>query len=68
MCDWQMFRDQYIHTTPPIMPIYLCGLNVEHMLNKGGIEYYEKMAIERSELLYNFMDNSDGFYVNQVPK
>jgi phosphoserine aminotransferase len=68
MCDWTKFKDQYLHTTPAILPIYMCGLNVEHMLNKGGVEYYENLAVERSTLFYRFIDSSNGFYRNHVPE
>ena len=30
----------------------------EHMLSKGGISYYEELAKKKSELLYEFLDNS----------
>ena len=35
---------------------------IEWMIEKGGIPYFEKLAIERSNLLYDLIDNSNGFY------
>ena len=38
------------------------------MLERGGLEYFEDLAIRRSNLLYELIDSSGGFYncfVNQ---
>ena len=32
------------------------------MLERGGLPYYEDLAIRRSYLLYDIIDNSNGFY------
>ena len=32
------------------------------MIEKGGIPYFEALAIKRSNLLYNLIDSSQGFY------
>ena len=32
------------------------------MLQKGGLPYFEDLAIRRSNLLYNYIDDSNGFY------
>jgi len=29
---------------------------------KGGIEYYDDLSNQKSELLYNFLERSDGYY------
>ena len=34
----------------------------EWMIEKGGIPYFEDLAIKRSNLLYDLIDSSDGFY------
>lgn len=44
----------------------MCGLNVAYMLEQGGIPAMQAKAAERSSLLYNYIDNSDGYYVNNV--
>merc|ERR1712232_1432134 len=32
------------------------------MIERGGTEFFEHLAIRRSNLLYNYIDNSSGFY------
>ena len=32
------------------------------MLERGGLPYFEDLAIKRSALLYDLIDNSNGFY------
>merc|ERR1719424_1917183 len=32
------------------------------MMERGGLPYFEDLAIRRSNLLYNLGDNSNGFY------
>merc|ERR1712232_1448286 len=32
------------------------------MIERGGTEFFEHLAIRRSNLLYNYIDNSNGFY------
>jgi len=36
------------------------------MLSKGGLEFYTKQAKAKTDLLYNYIDSSDGFYWNSV--
>ena len=57
MCDWHLFREapDKFHNTPTSWSIYVTGLNVRHMLQKGGIPYYEKLAQDRSKLIYNII-------------
>jgi phosphoserine aminotransferase len=44
----------------------MCGLNIAYMLEQGGIPAMAAKCKERSELLYNYIDGSDGYYVNKV--
>jgi len=50
------------------MPIYLIGLNVEYMIAQGGIQFYHDRNIEKSKIFYEFLDSSNGFFVNTVKK
>lgn len=45
----------------------MCGLNIEYMLEQG-LDSLQKRAEERSGMLYNYIDNSDGYYKNMVDK
>lgn len=36
------------------------------MKTSGGIEVKEKLSKIKSDILYNLIDDSDGFYLNEV--
>tara|TARA_B100001175_G_scaffold262860_1_gene232368 strand:- start:2017 stop:3117 length:1101 start_codon:yes stop_codon:yes gene_type:complete len=54
--------------TPSIMSIYMTGLNVKRMIERGGLQYYDNLSIVKSNLFYEYIDNSNGFYFNNIPK
>mmetsp|Transcript_18296 Transcript_18296/g.21968 ORF Transcript_18296/g.21968 Transcript_18296/m.21968 type:complete len:444 (-) Transcript_18296:1181-2512(-) len=66
--DWTQFQHFLGHTTPPVFSIYMCGLNLQHMLAQGGLDYYEQLANERADRFYSFIDGSKGYYTNSVPE
>ena len=68
LCDWETFSKaaNTFSNTPSCWPIYMCGLNLEYMIENGGIPAMHAKCAERSELLYSFIDGSDGYYVNNV--
>lgn len=47
--------------TPPVYSTFVSKLNLEHMLNMGGLDYYEKLAQDRADLLYNEIDSNPLF-------
>ncbi len=47
--------------TPPTYSIYIAKLVFEHMLSKGGVEYYEKLNKEKAAIVYDAIDNSKLF-------
>ena len=51
--------------TPPTYAIYICGLVLKWLKRQGGVDRMEQASIEKSSLLYNFIDGSD-FYRNDV--
>jgi phosphoserine aminotransferase len=64
MCNWLTFQQapNKIYNVPVLTSVWLGALNTEYMLERGGVEFFEDLAIRRSSLLYNFIDNSSGFY------
>lgn len=58
---------EQMYNTPTTWSCYVCGLYLEYMLNKG-LKNLEDMAIQRSKLLYDTIDNSGGYYINKVEK
>ena len=50
-----------IVNTPNVASIYTTNLQVKHMLEIGGLEYFEFMASLKSQLMYDLIDESEGF-------
>jgi phosphoserine aminotransferase len=59
---------QSMYNTPPTYGIYIAGLVFEALLASGGIAAAEQRNIEKAALLYDYLDNSGGFYRNTVAK
>jgi phosphoserine aminotransferase len=38
------------------------------MVQLGGVPHYKKLAEERSKLLYDYIDSTQGFFVNPVDR
>eukprot|EP00397_Hematodinium_sp_SG-2012_P020707 GEMP01021350.1.p1 GENE.GEMP01021350.1~~GEMP01021350.1.p1 ORF type:complete len:298 (+),score=57.77 GEMP01021350.1:235-1128(+) len=53
MCHWWKFQTSpnKIYNVPVIMSIWLGQLTCEWMIAKGGLEYFEDLAIRRSNIL-----------------
>jgi phosphoserine aminotransferase len=52
--------------TPPMFPIYLMGKVLRLMQAQGGIRGVEHAAARKAEVIYNVIDQSDGFYRSPV--
>jgi phosphoserine aminotransferase len=46
--------------------MYVMSLNLKHMLKMGGTAYYQELSRERSKLIYDLIDSSQGYYTNDV--
>ena len=53
--------------TPPTYAVYIAGLVFQWMKRQGGVAAIEKRNIEKSNLLYNYLDGT-GFYTNPVAR
>ena len=53
--------------TPPTYAVYIAGLVFQWLKRQGGVAAIEDRNIEKSSLLYDYLDNS-GFYTNPVAK
>ncbi len=51
--------------TPPTYAVYIAGLVFQWMKREGGVAAIERRNIEKSKLLYDYLD-STGFYTNPV--
>jgi len=68
MLDWkkQVAANDYFVNTPCNMAIYMSELMCSHMLENGGIQYYERQADLKSSKLYSLIDGSN-YFNNSVP-
>lgn len=57
-----------LYNTPPAFTVYVIGLVYKWLLNMGGLEVMYKRNIEKADLLYNFIDESDGYYKGHAAK
>ena len=66
--DWaKQAANQSMLNTPPTFAIYMAGLGFKWLLRQGGVKAIEKCNQEKSDLLYNFLDQSS-LYENRVTK
>ena len=57
-----------LFNTGPCWAIYMCKLALEHLKGLGGVSAIEKINRKKAKLLYDIMDNSDGFYKGHAKK
>jgi phosphoserine aminotransferase len=60
-------RDSMLNT-PPTWNWYLAGLVFQWMLAEGGVEEFARRNALKSQLVYQAIDGSGGFYRNDVAK
>jgi phosphoserine aminotransferase len=60
MMDWtrQSKAADFFVNTPSLFSVYTSQLMCEHMLDMGGIQYYESLADQKASKLYDFIDQS----------
>ena len=52
--------------TPPSWNWYMLGLTVKWMLDEGGVTEFAIRNARKAAMLYNAIDNSGGYYTNNV--
>ncbi|KAF8369760.1 hypothetical protein HHK36_032219 [Tetracentron sinense] len=69
MLDFKIHAENNsLYNTPPCYGIYMCGLVFEDLLEQGGLQEVEKKNMKKAEILYNTIDESNGFYRCPVDK
>lgn len=63
-----MYEHRSLYNTPLTFNIYVANLCFKWMLERGGLDAMEKICREKSSILYDLIDNSQGFYTNPVPR
>lgn len=64
LCD----KGDSLVNTPPTFAIFVSGLVFQWIKEQGGLSVIEERNKIKSQTLYNYIDNSNGFYNNTVPK
>lgn len=63
MLDYRLQAEKAsMYNTPPTFAVYVVGLVFKWLLELGGLPAIEKHNIAKSELIYNVIDSSGGFY------
>ena len=63
MTQWRTHADKNsLFNTPPVFPIYMTKLCLDHLNSIGGIPKIERRNRIKAKLLYDVIDGSDGFY------
>lgn len=62
------FKNNSLYNTPPVYSIYMVGLVLKWIKEKGGLAAIEKQNREKADLIYNAIDQSGGFYQGMAEK
>jgi phosphoserine aminotransferase len=57
-----------LFNTPPTFGIYLLGLTLQWIKRQGGIKAVQANNEKKAKLIYNAIDNSNGFYIGHAQK
>jgi phosphoserine aminotransferase len=61
-------KEKSLYHTPPTFAVYVLGLVTEWMASEGGLPGIQKRNEAKAKLLYETIENSDGFYTCPVEK
>jgi phosphoserine aminotransferase len=64
----QQAANEWMLNTPPTFAVYLAGLTFKWLKAQGGLAAMEKINTAKADLLYSAIDESNGFYRNDVAK
>ncbi len=63
MLDYKLMAEkESLYNTPPTFPIYVTGLVIQWLHNLGGLEEMARRNQTKANLLYQAIDNSNGYY------
>lgn len=63
MLDYQTFvQHKSLYNTPPVFSIYMLDLVAKWVQEQGGLEAMHQRNRDKSKLLYQTLDQSNGFY------
>ncbi len=69
MLKYKNFADaNSMFNTPPTFSIYLLNLTMKWIKARGGVSELQKINEEKAKILYDIIDNSNGFYGGYAKK
>lgn len=69
MLDYNTYAEHNsLYNTPPTLAIYLLKLVLEWVVLEGGLTTIAKKNEEKAKILYDIMDESEGFYIGHAEK
>ena len=63
-----MIEKDSMYNTGPTYPIFVVKEYAKFLNETGGMKVWEQMNKEKAEMIYNVIDESNGFYSNPVWK
>ena len=54
--------------TPNVFSMYVTNLVLKHLMKNGGLKRYCELSRQKSSILYDIIDNSNGFYSCKIEK
>ena len=69
MQKWKTHAEKdSLFNTGPCWAIYMCKLSLEHLNGLGGVSSMENINRKKAKILYDIIDDSDGFYKGHTKK
>ncbi|KFM80609.1 Phosphoserine aminotransferase, partial [Stegodyphus mimosarum] len=67
--DYKINADhKSLYNTPPTFSVYVLGLVFKWVLANGGVSAMDDHSSEKSNLIYDVLDSSEGFYHSVIKK
>lgn len=57
-----------LYNTPTTFGVYILGLVFQDLLKNGGLDSMHERNLEKANLLYDYMDSTDGYYKGTAAK
>merc|ERR1712125_33264 len=68
-CSWKTQADNgSMYNTPASFTWYVMGEYLKYTKKVGGISYWTELSDKKSQLIYQTIDDSDGFYACPIVK
>lgn len=61
-----MSKNKSLYNTPPSFAIHVLGEVLAWVKKEGGMAEMERRSVQKSKMIYTIIDNSSGFYSNNI--